>query len=116
MHDGDHGLLANGAKLNMVLSQWLCAYPVFAETQSYRRYHLQHHARTQQDDDPDVSLSAPLRITRPSCRCKFWREVGGQTGYGPRKAQFLNALGDGRGPFAHAPAHFRERLGPQLVS
>ncbi len=26
MHDGAHGLLANGAKLNMALSQWLCAY------------------------------------------------------------------------------------------
>ena len=32
MHDGAHGLLANGVKLNMALSQWFCAYPVFAET------------------------------------------------------------------------------------
>ena len=47
MHDGAHGALANGAKLNMALSQWLCAYPVFAESEAYRRYHLQHHARTQ---------------------------------------------------------------------
>jgi len=66
MHDGAHGCLSNGEKLNMALSQWFCAYPVFAETQAYRRYHLQHHARTQQDDDPDLILSAPFPITRPS--------------------------------------------------
>src|SRR6266481_8073617 len=93
MHDGAHGLLANGAKLSMALSQWLCAYPVFAETQAYRRYHLQHHARTQQDDDPDLILSAPFPITRPSYRRKFWRDISGQTGYAQRKAQFINALG-----------------------
>ena len=44
MHDGAHSALANGAELNMALSQWLCAYPVLAETEAYRRYHLQHHA------------------------------------------------------------------------
>ena len=49
----------------MALSQWLCAYPVFAETQAYRRYHLQHHAHTQQANDPDLVLSAPFPITRP---------------------------------------------------
>ena len=47
MHDGAHGALANDATLNIVLSQWLCAYPVFVETKAYRRYHLQHHAHTQ---------------------------------------------------------------------
>ena len=88
MHDGAHGLLANGAKLNMALSQWLCAYPVFAETLAYRRYHLQHHSHTQQDDDPDLILSAPFPITRPSYRRKFWRDISGQTGYAQRKAQF----------------------------
>ena len=41
-------------KTNLTLSQWFCAYPVFAETRAYRRYHLQHHARTQQEDDPDL--------------------------------------------------------------
>ena len=100
MHDGAHGCLAGGEKLNMALSQWLCAYPVFAETKAYRRYHLQHHARTQQEDDPDLILSAPFPITRPSYRRKFWRDISGQTGYAQRKAQFLNALGDQSWPLA----------------
>src|SRR5258708_39134430 len=37
MHDGAPGALANGEQLNMALRQWVCAYPVFAETQAYRR-------------------------------------------------------------------------------
>ena len=115
MHDGAHGCLANGEKLNMALSQWLCAYPVFAETQAYRRYHLQHHARTQQDDDPDLILSAPFPITRPSYRRKFWRDITGQTGYAQRKAQFFNALGDGSWPLAQRAGYFQEKLGPQIV-
>ena len=115
MHDGAHGALANGEKLNMVLSQWFCAYPVFAETKAYRRYHLQHHARTQQEDDPDLILSAPFPITQASYRRKFWRDISGQTGYAQRKAQFLSALGDGSWPLTKRAAHFCGKLGPQLV-
>ena len=63
MHDGAHGCLSADEKVNLTLSQWLCAYPIFAETRAYRRYHLQHHARTQQEDDPDLVLSAPFPIT-----------------------------------------------------
>jgi len=115
MHDGAHGCLANDEKLNMALSQWFCAYPVFAETGAYRRYHLQHHARTQQEDDPDLILSAPFPITRPSYRRKFWRDISGQTGYAQRKAQFLNALGDKSWPIRQRAAHFWKKLGPQFV-
>jgi fatty acid desaturase len=115
MHDGAHGSLANGAKLNMTLSQWLCAYPIFAETEAYRRYHLQHHARTQQDDDPDLILSAPFPITRQSYFRKFWRDISGQTGYKQRNAQFLDALGDRSWPLAQRATHFRDKLGPQIV-
>ncbi len=116
MHDGAHGCLANSEKLNMVLSQWFCAYPIFAETIAYRRYHLQHHARTQQDDDPDLVLSAPFPITRPSYRRKFWRDISGQTGYAQRKAQLLNALGDKSWPLKQRLAHFRAKLGPQFIA
>ena len=96
MHDGAHGCLSPDEKTNLTLSQWFCAYPVFAETRAYRRYHLQHHARTQQDDDPDLILSAPFPITKMSYRRKFLRDITGQTGYQQRKAQLLNALGDRR--------------------
>jgi fatty acid desaturase len=116
MHDGAHGALAPSDAWNMRLSQWFCAYPVFAETRAYRRYHLQHHARTQQPDDPDLVLSAPFPITAASYRRKFIRDITGQTGYQQRKAQLLNALGHPSWPRAQRLAHFRDKLGPQLLA
>ena len=103
-------------KLNLWLAQWFCAYPVFAETRAYRRYHLKHHAHTQQDDDPDLVLSAPFPITRASYRRKFLRDITGQTGYQQRKAQFVNALGRPEWPFAQRAKHFWSKLGPQFVT
>lgn len=116
MHDGAHGCLSRNEQRNMALSQWFCAYPVFADTLAYRRYHLAHHAHTQQDDDPDLVLSAPFPITRASYRRKFWRDLTGQTGYQQRKAQFLNALGDPSWPAAQRLRHLGEKLGPQLAA
>ena len=115
MHDGAHGCLSPDEKTNLFLSQWFCAYPVFAETRAYRRYHLQHHARTQQEDDPDLILSAPFPITKLSYRRKFWRDISGQTGYQQRKAQLLNALGPSDWPLSQRAAQFWEKLGPQLL-
>src|SRR3974390_3360042 len=116
MHDGAHGCLSADEKLNLALSQWFCAYPIFAETRAYRRYHLQHHAKTQQEDDPDLVLSAPFPITRRSYRRKFFRDITGQTGYQQRKAQLLNALGPAEWPLARRAAHFWDQLGPQCLS
>ncbi|MBX9699629.1 MAG: fatty acid desaturase family protein, partial [Acetobacteraceae bacterium] len=115
MHDGAHGALASGERLNMALSQWFCAWPVLADTASYRRYHLAHHAHTQQAEDPDLVLSAPFPITRASYRRKFWRDITGQTGFQQRRAQFANALGDPSGPWPRRLARLRERLGPQIA-
>src|SRR5262249_57386315 len=100
---------------NMAVSQWLCAYPIFADTLAYRRYHLAHHAHTQQENDPDLVLSAPFPITRASYRRKLWRDITGQTGYQQRKAQLLNAMGDPSWPLRRRLGHFREKLGPQLA-
>jgi len=41
------------------------------------RYHLAHHAHTQQENDPDLVLSAPFPTTRASYRRKFWRDITG---------------------------------------
>src|SRR4051812_25277173 len=39
MHDGAHGSLSRNVARNLVLSQWFCAFPIFADTFAYRRYH-----------------------------------------------------------------------------
>ena len=71
MHDGAHGCFSRNQKLNTWLSQWLCAYPIFAETRAYRHYHLQHHARTQQDDDPDLPSPSRSRSPGPATSASF---------------------------------------------
>ena len=63
MHEGAHGCFSTNQKLNMGLSQWLCAYPIFAETRAYRRYHLQHHAKNWTTADPDLNLATPFPVT-----------------------------------------------------
>jgi len=115
MHEGAHRCISRTESRNMALSQWLCAYPVFADTEAYRRYHLQHHAHTQQEDDPDLVLSAPFPITKASYRRKFLRDITGRTGYEQRKAQILNALGDRSWPLARRARHFGDKLGRQLA-
>ncbi len=116
MHDGAHGCLSRNETRNMALSQWLCAYPIFAETRAYRRYHLAHHAHTQQADDPDLVLSAPFPITATSYRRKLWRDISGQTGFQQRRAQLLNALGDPSWEIERRARHYWERLGPQTLA
>ena len=56
MHDAAHGVLMRTRWLNEWVGQWLCAYPVLGEMIGYRHYHLVHHRRTQQPDDPDLGL------------------------------------------------------------
>jgi fatty acid desaturase len=116
MHDGAHGVLMRTRWLNEWVSQWLCAYPVFADTIAYRHYHLKHHRSTQQADDPDLGLSAPFPITKESYRRKFIRDITGQTGFKQRSAQFVRALGEPGKPFAERARFFWSKLGRQIAT
>ncbi|TWT10071.1 fatty acid desaturase family protein [Reyranella sp. CPCC 100927] len=93
MHDAAHGLLFDSRRLNDWAGVWLCGAPVGASMALYRPYHLTHHRRTQQDDDPDLGLSAPFPITRASLRRKVVRDLLGQTAYQRRGEQIRRALG-----------------------
>jgi fatty acid desaturase len=116
MHDAAHNALFKTTNWNNYLSDWLCGYPLMARTDAYRRYHLVHHTRTQQDDDPDLILSKPFPITRKSLRRKMVRDLTGQTGYQQRKAQLLNALGSKELGLAGRIKQFGEKLGGAVLS
>ena len=116
MHDGAHGVLTRTKRWNDPVSQWLCAYPVFADTIPYRHYHLAHHRLTQQPDDPDLVLSAPFPITKASFRRKMIRDITGQTGFKQRRAQIKAALGKPGEPFVARFATFRRKLGGPLIA
>lgn len=115
MHEGAHGGLARSAGLNLWLSQWLCAYPMFAETEAYRRYHLTHHKFTQTAKDPDLALSRPFPTTRASMRRKLIRDLSGQTGFKQRRAQIVAALGQPGEGLRRRAAHFLHKLGRPIL-
>jgi fatty acid desaturase len=116
MHDAAHGVLLANHKWNDPVSQWFAAYPVFTDTIPYRHYHLVHHRRTQQPDDPDIGLSAPFPITRSSFRRKMIRDITGQTGFKQRRAQLRTALGKPGQTFQERFALFRRKLGGPVLA
>jgi len=89
MHDGAHGLLFKNQRINAFIGQYFLAYPIGANMPSYRKYHLIHHLNTQQENDPDLQLSAPFPITRKSLYRKIIRDVTGQTGFKLRVGQII---------------------------
>ncbi|MFK8052094.1 MAG: fatty acid desaturase family protein [Woeseiaceae bacterium] len=79
MHEGAHGLLTDNKRLNDILGHWFCAFPTGLDMFAYRAYHLKHHRFAQQDEDPDLVLSAPFPVTRWSLARKTFRDLTGLT-------------------------------------
>src|SRR5690242_646775 len=113
MHDAAHGVLMKTKWLNEWVGQWLLAYPTMGDMITYRHYHLVHHRRTQQPDDPDLGLSAKFPITPASFRRKMVRDLTGQTGFKQRKAQFLRSLGQPGMTLGQRAEFFWDRIGRQ---
>lgn len=103
MHDGAHGLLHPNRKLNNFLGQWLCGAPTGTDLKAYRAYHLKHHKFTQQEEDPDLPLSAPFPVTRASLGRKIARDLTGRTFLKQRGAMVREGV-------AGARAMWRARL------
>lgn len=56
MHDGAHSRLANNKKVNLYISDLLCAFPLFVTTSNYRKSHLGHHKYLNTELDPDLKM------------------------------------------------------------
>ena len=115
MHDAAHGLLFASPKLNDTVAQWLCAWPVATSLHAYRPYHLKHHRFTQQEQDPDLGLSAAFPITRRSLLRKIIRDLSGQTAYQRRKLQWRDAWGPEGLSRNERLARLKEKLGGPLL-
>ena len=95
MHDAAHRVLFRSRRLNDVVGNWLCAYPVLSDLRPYRPYHLQHHSWNWTADDPDLPLAQPFPITPASLWRKVWRDLSGQTGWKRLRATLTRrAAGD----------------------
>jgi fatty acid desaturase len=80
MHDAAHHSLFKTKWCNMYLTDWLCARPIWQNVKLYRPYHLRHHAKTSQPDDPDLSLVKNFPISQNSFVRKVVRDLTGQSG------------------------------------
>ncbi|WP_394778467.1 fatty acid desaturase family protein [Undibacterium sp.] len=88
MHDAAHAGLHRNRKLNDWLAIWFCSSSLGA----YRPYHLQHHRYVQQNEDPDLVLSAPFPITRASLVRKIVRDLTGQTFFKQRFGHYTQRI------------------------
>ena len=93
MHDAAHRALFRHRGLNDWVGNWLCAYPIWSDTDRYRPYHLQHHNHTGTALDPDLGLVSPFPVTPESLRRKLWRDLSGQTGRKFARAAFARTFG-----------------------
>lgn len=97
MHEAAHYTLLRDRTWNDWVGNWLCAYPVWGDVHPYRAYHMQHHAKTGTDADPDIGLAAPFPVSRASLRRKIWRDLSGQTGWKRARATLRRDLGRSQG-------------------
>lgn len=91
MHEAAHGLLHPNRKINNFVGEWFGGAATGSDLQAYRAYHLTHHRFTQQQEDPDLSLSAPFPTTKASMKRKVIRDLTGQTFFKQRSSQFSKA-------------------------
>ncbi|GIW42646.1 MAG: hypothetical protein KatS3mg076_3223 [Candidatus Binatia bacterium] len=116
MHEAAHRILFRNRRLNDWAGQWLAAYPIWSDTETYRTYHLRHHAHTWTKDDPDLGLATPFPVSRASMRRKVLRDLTGRTGL--KFARF--ALDRDTGLFSGKPRGGKKagwrRLGGMLLT
>ena len=80
MHDCSHYALFRGRQLNQWVGKWLCAAPVFADLEGYRRYHMKHHREAGTTADPDYPNYKNYPVTRASVLRKTLRDLVGLSG------------------------------------
>ena len=115
-HEAAHYLLFDDKRLNDWVARWLVNRPMFGQSvDGYRKYHLEHHRRTQQADDPDLALSAPFPVTRESFRRKVLRDLTGQTGWKQRSALVASHFRPVDAPLRQRLTRVLFRFGPNLA-
>jgi fatty acid desaturase len=80
MHESAHYTLFKNRKLNDFVGNWLAGYPVYLSGDMYRAHHIEHHAKTWTEDDPDLSLANGFPVSKASMARKVARDLLGVTG------------------------------------
>ncbi len=80
MHESAHLTLFKNRKFNDFVGNWLAGYPIYLSANMYRPHHLEHHAKTWTDGDPDLSLATAFPVSKASMARKVMRDLLGVTG------------------------------------
>jgi len=80
MHESAHYTLFKNRKFNDFVGNWLAGYPIYLSANMYRAHHLEHHAKTWTDGDPDLSLATAFPVSKASMARKVMRDLLGITG------------------------------------
>ena len=72
MHEAAHGNLSRNRRLNSVIGQLFCAWPVFVDVTTFRHWHLLHHRHEGGPGDPDFEFRSTKDWAFPQPR---WRLV-----------------------------------------
>ena len=121
MHDTSHHSQFKSKNANVVFGNLFGAFPLFVNLSQYRPYHLKHHTRTGQDDDPDFGLTIGYPAGRKSMMRKMFRDLIGLTGIkliiGKLliNAGLLQFNGGGGGKIEWIPKEERKGLGHLLI-
>lgn len=91
MHEAAHRLLFADKRLNDITGRWLLGFPVFTNTDAYRRVHMAHHRDEFGPNEPDIPLYIGYPIGSASFRRKMMRDASGRTGLKLMAALFHNA-------------------------
>lgn len=91
MHEAAHRLLFANKRWNDGVGRWLLGFPVFTNTDAYRRVHMAHHRDEFGPDEPDIPLYVGYPIGAASFRRKLVRDATGRTGVKLMRALFRNA-------------------------
>lgn len=81
MHESAHQTLFKDRWLNDLAGNWLAAYPIYLSGDMYRMHHIEHHAKTWTEEDPDLELATPFPVSKASMMRKVARDLLGVTGF-----------------------------------
>lgn len=75
MHESVHNLISRNTKLNDVLAEVFCAWPLFISMRSYRIKHLAHHRYLNTDEDPDFIAKHDENWKFPMSAKRFFKII-----------------------------------------
>ncbi len=80
MHECGHQAFFSTVARNRFFGHWFAGMPLLIPLDFYRTYHLQHHAKTGTEEDPDVGNIAQYPVSKASMSRKILRDFSGLSG------------------------------------